>query len=169
MKKATATAARMQTAPGALQPALQSAPRRESPADPDAITEPGILRALCLLDAPWAFRAGARLTGLDVLAVERYAAITGREVAWHICERSEIAGLLRSGEAELAVGGLPECLAADGGFARVLASSRRVASGQDGDAPGERHVWLLGALGTAERWRLKAYLLWQRLQGFGRR
>lgn len=169
MKKAIASDGRMQDARTPLQAAVRTGPAAHSLPDAPARERTGVLRALCRLEAPWAFWAGRRLAGLDVLAVERYAALTGREVAWCICDASEIPRLLESGEAELAVGGLPESIACEGGLARALASWRKVARRADEGASRERHVWVIGALGTAERWRLKAFLLWQRLHGFARR
>jgi hypothetical protein len=126
------------------------------------------LEVACRLAPPWAFLAGGRLVGLEVLALEHYAELTGRSVNWQICDAEAVLERIRSGQAVLGIGGLPESLARRGGGRPLLASSRRIPVAASESSPRERHVWATGHLPAAELWRLRAYLLWKRLRGFGR-
>jgi len=136
--------------------------------DPEPSPDLPPLPVACRLAPPWAFMAGGRLVGLDVLALEHYAERTGRSVQWQICDADELLRRIRSGEAVLGVGGLPESLARGSGGHPLLASSRRLPGTDQDAARWQRHVWVTGELAIAELWRLRAYLLWKRLRGFGR-
>lgn len=146
---------------------LSSADTRSRDVDapgPRRVAAPKDLYAVCRLAPPWAFFAGARLTGLDVIAVEHYAALRGSRVQWQIVEHDEVAETLRCGHASLGVGGLSDALRCEPGLQLLHASSRRFCNGEPRHGSVERHVWAVAGATPIDRWSLRTFLLWKRLQ-----
>lgn len=126
------------------------------------------LYAVCRLAPPWAFFAGARLTGLDVIAVEQYAALRGSRVQWQVVEHDKVADALRSSRASIGVGGLSDTLHREPGLHLLRASSRHFSGGEPRHGTPECHVWALGCSTLIDRWSLRMFLLWKRIQAGSR-